>query len=210
MAIQRSAKVVFHKSPVRFTVNRVDAFTVSEAERIAQDRATPEQILEVRNLFGEIHQVVGEFEQRRQQMIGELQSVAVEIGVAVAAKLTFQEVASNKEFIVPMVRQLIGNLDQQLNYVVWVNPADYAVIQKAILAEEEPPTHFRFQIDNGLAKGDCRVDDGNQSFVSSLQTKIAEIRQKLIESLHDAEIERRNPDNDNRGIRRFPDRRATG
>lgn len=220
MVLQKSNRVQFSSQPARFHLESVSQFTVTETEIREQNQATKAELLGVQNVLEHLGESVEEFESRRQSMIGELQTVAVEIAVAVASKLVFRELENAESVALPLVQQLVENLDQRFQCKVWLNPDDLTIVEdskridceqdssNASTAQNEQP--IVFIADPKLARGDCRIDNGSETLISSIQSKLSEIRHHLIESLQDAEIERRRSENANRGIRRFPNRRAVG
>lgn len=219
MVLQNSNRVQFSSPPTRFRLEPVSQFTVTETEIREQNQATKAELLGVQNVLEHLGESVEEFESRRQSMIGELQTVAVEIAVAVASKLVFHELENAESVALPLVQQLVENLDQRFQCKVWLNPDDLTVVEDSQRIDRDQDTDANdsqnekpivFIADPKLARGDCRIDNGSETLISSIQSKLSEIRHHLIESLQDAEIERRRSENANRGIRRFPNRRAVG
>lgn len=217
--LQNSNHVHFPTPPTRFHLETVTQFTVTESEIREQNQATKAELLGVQNVLEHLGESVEEFENRRQSMIGELQTVAVEIAVAVASKLVFHELENAESVALPLVQQLVENLDQRFQCKVWLNPDDLTVVEDSQRIDREQDVNGNesqdvkpivFIADPKLARGDCRIDNGSETLISSIQSKLSEIRHHLIESLQDAEIERRRSENANRGIRRFPNRRAVG
>ncbi len=228
MVLQNSNHVRFNSQPTRFHLEAVSQFTVTETELKEQDLATKLDFQSVQHVLDHLGESVEEFEQRRQSMIGELQTVAVEIAVAVASKLVFHELKDAESIALPLVKQLVENLDQRFQCKVWLNPDDLTIIEDSQQIDRESGAasidgstdsvgnghsktdNIIFIGDPKLARGDCKIDNGSDSLISSIQSKLSEIRHQLIESLQDAEVERRRSENANRGIRRFPNRRAVG
>ena len=210
MAIQNRPVIRFARSPSRVGYELVNAFIPPEQEPNAQ-QVTRQQVEGLQEIFEQVHDQIEEFEQRRQQMIQELQMVAVELAVSVAAKLTHRDEESSRESAQAMTRQLVENLDQPVECEVWFHPDDLAAVQE--LVQEDPKFNtgsLRLQADPSLQIGDCRIRTGANEFVSSVQTKLIELRQNLLENLQHAEDERRQNESLHQGIKRFPDRRATG
>lgn len=228
MTFQDSNHIRFDSQPTRFQLETVNEFTITESEKSGQILATKVDFQAVQHILDHLGESVEEFEQRRQSMIGELQTVAVEIAVAVASKLVFQELKDAESIALPLVKQLVENLDQRFQCKVWLNPDDLVIIENSqqmdldssnaatdgstdsIGKTQWKTDNIQFLGDPKLARGDCKIDNGSESLISSIQSKLSEIRHQLIESLQDAEIERRRSENANRGIRRFPNRRAVG
>ncbi len=213
MGIASARYVRFARSPRQVSVNSVEKFTPqSEYDATIAGQVTSQHIFEdIQSIVGQINESVQEYEDRRQSMINELQAVSIEMAVAVAAKMVFKEINEGASIAEPMVRQLIESLDNRMECKVWLNPDDMDLIKELILKDAGTEIdHIEFLIDPTLGRGDCRINNGTTEYVSSVHLKLAEIRQHLMESLQDAEAERRRSENSHRGIRRFPDRRATG
>lgn len=210
MTLQNHPFVTFPRSPLRIRFESVAAFTPKESEPNA-NRMTKQQVENLKQIMEQVHFQIEEYESRRQQMLGEIQTVAVELAITVAAKLVFGERETMRDSAEFMTRQLLTNLDQTLQCQVWLHPDDLAAVQELVLSDPQVQTeNVRLNADPRLSPGDCRIQTGEIELVSSMQTKLIELRQHLMESLSDVETERRRNENQHRGVRRFPERRATG
>ena len=131
MAFQDSNHIRFNSQPTRFQLETVSEFTITEAEKRGQNLATKVDFQNVQHILDHLGESVEEFEQRRQSMIGELQTVAVEVAVAVASKLVFHELKDAESIALPLVKPLVENLDQRFQCKVWLNPDDLVIIENS-------------------------------------------------------------------------------
>ena len=184
----------------------------------------PEQLLDnLVECFRSVSEELQESDQRRQQSLAELQQLAVELGIAVAAKLCFDRTTAGpasdgalnamEPAALQLVQQLSQSLDQPVECQVVLCPAEFELLQTALaettheLYEAAVP---QFSVDSQLGPGEYQVKTNNEQWISSLPLKINELRQTLLNSLDDAATERRTTETSNRLLRRFPERRATG
>ena len=169
------------------------------------DPATP-KVLE---LLQEIPALVQELESRRLQMIDEFRQLAVELAVAIASKLTYREIQQDENFIGPILEQVLSGWDQNTHWTLSFNPKDFENLERH--KQKLEPTDgeiLKLQSDPSIPQGDFRLETPSSYFVSSIQTKLTEIRQMIMKDLSHVTVERRSHENLDQRIRRFPDRRS--
>jgi flagellar assembly protein FliH len=136
-----------------------------------------------------------------------MQRAAVELALAVASRLLYTRIETGDYPIEVMVQQVVERLSAREEVTVALHPADLALLEARL--EEEPDLlgedgRIRLVADTTIPRGDCRAEVGDVSVLSQLDQQLEELRHHLLESLPDAEVERRQAD---RRVRRFPDRR---
>jgi len=183
----------------------------------AQNEIPPQPGLDqktLENWASDITQALTEVDQQRQSMLDEMRQMATEIGLTAAAKLTFKSRDELPSDYKPVVEAIVKNLSDSalpaVDCAININDQDYESLMNAQSDPNDAIGKLKITSDSRLQPGDCRIETNSETLVSNLRLKLSEIRQSLLESLHDAEIERRNPQGDYRKLRRFPDRRSTG
>jgi flagellar assembly protein FliH len=186
-------------------VDAAAARRAAEAARQAQEQEAVQKVLE------RLGDVVRQFNEQREQLLREMQQVAIELAVSVASQAIHAKIEANEFPIESLVRAAIGKLDSSGPIVVRLHPDDLALFKRR--ADESgsslSDSGIRFDADASLGRGDCRADAGELGVWCKMQGQIEEMRQRLLETLEDAEIERRKTAAGDSGLRRFPDRRQT-
>ena len=121
----------------------------------------------------------------RRVPLDELARLAIEIGVAAAAKLTHAKIAADEFGIETLVRGAIERLPTRQPVDVTLHPEDLALLQKRLgdLAEIVGNRTVRFVGDAQIARGDVKTAIGDVEVWSELSTQIAELRDLLMEGL---------------------------
>ena len=177
----------------------------------AQSSGSIEKLLT--EMFSDLNHQLDELESRRQQSMSELHQVAVEIALAVAGKLTYSQIQTDQFPIDEMVGQMVSQIQSSEPLIVYLNPQDLELL-KTKLAASQPKWNsddrVQFVAEPGFARGHCEIEAAKYCLFYDTAVQIGEIRQAIRESLHEAEIERRQTGQQNSGLRRFPNRRAVG
>jgi flagellar biosynthesis/type III secretory pathway protein FliH len=126
-----------------------------------------------------------EAEAGRKLPLDELARLAIEIGVAAAAKLTHAKIAADEFGIETLVRGAIERLPTRQPVDVTLHPEDLALLQKRLgdVAELVGNRTVRFAGDGKISRGDCKAAVGDVEVWSELSTQLAELRDRLIEGL---------------------------
>ena len=192
--------------PIR-NVNVVDDISALE---LAIDPATLAPTELVQDIVSSLRDSLSEFERRRRDMNDELKNIATELSVAIASKLVAQQIESDPQMIIPIVERCLSSLDRRLDWVVTLNPEDQAIVADWCEGlSDDTHVGIQFASDPTIPKGDFLLQSPEHQFISSIQIKLSEIRQLLLEELTNASIERRKTNDQNREFKRFPDRRSS-
>jgi hypothetical protein len=167
---------------------------------------------DLRPLLTALSHSIQEVEQRRQQSLGELQHLAVELSVAIASQLVFQAVDRGEFGVEELVRQAIHRFNLSDPITIALHPDDLALLQSRIASLEPrwPDGQVILQGDHAVARGGCRAESADgKMLISDITARLSEIRRHWMEELDDAQIERRRTSGEGPALRRFPDRRET-
>lgn len=194
------------ESSARAATGPVAASFPTESARPAAPAA------DLRPLLESLGAALEEIERRRQQSLGEMQQVALELAVAVTSHLVFEAISRENY----AVEQLVGKALEQVGLdsvpIVALHPADLDLLHKRLAGKPAPWPEgaITLRADPGVARGGCRVEapDGRM-LVSDIASRLSEIRRHWMEELDDAQIERRRSQAEGQSLRRFPDRRET-
>jgi flagellar biosynthesis/type III secretory pathway protein FliH len=155
-------------------------------------------------------EAAGSLTSRQRELLGEMQQAAVELAVAIASRVTYDNLQSDRFAIEDLARSVVGRLQQPGPVEVRLHPDDIALLRRR-LGEGELVTQREIHLiaDESLGRGDCVVAAGDVSVASQLEEQLAGIRQHLLRNLSHAQVERRKPLRADRELRRFPNRRET-
>ena len=173
---------------------------------LERDRAAMEQVLE------SITEAVNELEQRRQLSLAELQQAAVELAMAVASRLLFEKVRSDDFAVEELVGHVVDALKAQTPVTVRLHPDDLARLMRRLEGRPTPwpdPSGLRLVADASVAPGDCWAESDTHGILSRMELQLSEIRRHVMESLDDAQTQRRQALPSDQDLRRFPDRRES-
>lgn len=170
-----------------------------------------EQFMALSESLGAICEAVAEFEQRRQQSLQELQQLAIEIGFAAAERLLRAPVDRSSTEVSSLVDELTQRAAPAGEFTVVLSPSDLKLLEEA--QASQPPAitteAIRFVSDPTLSPGSCQLKSDGVDVVSILEQELEELKLHMLQELEYAQTERRKPEAENRGVRRYPDRRDT-
>ncbi len=167
-------------------------------------------IAHLEELLDDIVEGVRELDLRRSQSLGELQQVAVELSIAVASHLVKEKLDAGELNVKPLVDEAISRLETNQSVVIHVNPADKTALESALEDKLKSAARtFTLTADDRLPPGACRATAGEFGLLSTLEQRLATIRENLLQGIENARSERRTTGASGRGLQRFPDRRQT-
>jgi|GEM_PF-1936850 len=167
---------------------------------------------DLRPLLAALGHSIQEMEQRRQQSLGELQHLAVELSVAIASQLVFQAIDRGEFGVEELVSQALHRFSLSDPVTIAMHPDDLALLQNRMSSPEArwPESQVILQGDHAVARGGCRAESADgKMLISDITARLSEIRRHWMEELDDAQIERRRTSGESPALRRFPDRRET-
>lgn len=182
-----------------------DVTSSRAAEQSAQEREAVHRVIEG------LVEAVRALEDRKQQLLGEMQEVAVELAIAVASRLIHEKIEKGQFPVEKLVSSAVEYVGTKRPVKIRLNPQDIELLTarlgQASLGSERDPLELTG--DAALPRGSCLVETDELSIVSQIEPQLIELRRHLLGNLENAEIERRKPQPGDRNLRRFPDRRQT-
>jgi flagellar biosynthesis/type III secretory pathway protein FliH len=190
---------------------RQTASVADETARVAQAQAQAQEAEVIAKVLDRLNEVATQVAEQRQQLLLETQQLSVELAIAVATQAIGAAIQSGDFPIESLVKRAIERLGPAGSIVVRLHPDDLNLLQRRLgdSRDQYCSREVRFEADASLERGDCRADTRETGIWCKMQAQLDEMRQRLVESLGDAETERRKNATDNSGLRRFPDRRQT-
>ena len=166
----------------------------------------------LRQMMSGIGEAIQELELRRQNSLQELQQVAIELAIEIAAALVHDKVQRDEFPVEKQVEAIVNELGSQAAVTLKMHPDDLSLLNRRLDGREAPwndKTDLTLVADASLARGECRAEAGDFGMMANLEQQLTEIRKQLLENMNDAQDERRQSQANDRGMRRFPDRRET-
>ncbi len=161
-------------------------------------------------LLEEILEGVQQLDEKHHRSLGELQRIAVELSVAIASHLVKEKLDVGESGVESLVEEAISRLAPWEPIVIHINPLDEAAL-KATWKDQLTAglSTLTFTVDEQLPRGACRATAGDFGLLSTMEQRLATIRDNLLQGIAYAQIERRKDGTDGGSLRRFPDRRQT-
>ena len=132
-----------------------------------------------------LHQVTKQTERQIDLMVREMQEATVELACAIASKLIFEEVDSDRFPIANLVHEVISRLDTTAAAVVRLHPDDLALIQQQpMISGTGEDRSLEFVADPTLNRGDCKAKSGEISVVYQLRRQIDDLRRQLLSTVN--------------------------
>lgn len=120
-----------------------------------------------------------QFPERQAKELDDWRHAAVELALAVAARVLRRAIDAGEFPIEQMVQEMIAPLAASGEVCVYLNPQD-------LRAFGDCPAGLRLAADPALGRGDCRVEDGNRLLIARLPEYLREVREAMIRSLNAA------------------------
>ncbi len=164
----------------------------------------------IAELLQEIVDQCQTLEQRRQQSLGELRQLAIELAMAATAKVLHEEINADRYPFQQIVSSMLESYDRNEPVLVLMNPADIPQLQSAMNDPASVLTGNQIALrpDPQIQRGGCRLESSRFDLFLNVSLLINEIRHSLLESLQDVAVERRRPEATNSRLQRFPNRRS--
>ncbi len=161
-------------------------------------------------LLLEVAERVTESLDRNRHSLQEVQELAIKLAVAIAGRVLREKFSTSDFPIENMIQDVLARLAPEGPVTVRLNPKDDVMLKERLDAKQAPwRRDVDFVADPSLERGSCRADSDQFGIIAKLEWQISEIQQTLLQSLEDAQIERRTTQPNDRGLRRHPDRRET-
>jgi flagellar biosynthesis/type III secretory pathway protein FliH len=133
-------------------------------------------------------EVLRSLEEQQQRRLLEWQQAAVELGVALAARLLHQRIEVGEMALETVVREAVGRLAPDEPLRVRLHPQDLALLRKRLDGEPLLPEGLSVQVigDPTLGRGDCHVEGREGAVISEVRTQLADLRSDLLGKLSHA------------------------
>ncbi len=202
------------------TISDLQAATAGTGQRILtapeQDEIRRNQLLErsgqtLQAIQG-IQEALNEMEARRAQSLEELQQIAIELAVMAAEHMTHRKIQAGDFGLDALVQTAVQQLGMNEAASLQLHPDDLDLLkqQMADLDTTFQPRQIQTAANAGLDRGTVRlVGESGRIVMSTVTSRLSEIKHVWMENLDDAQTERRDIPTDAQQVRRYPNRRET-
>lgn len=162
--------------PAADTTSAVEA---EVAAQLAADRDAIEAVLTA------VRGAAADLQKQHADRLQEWQRAAVELGLAVAAKLLHERVTQGDYPMEEIIRQMAGGMVDDEVVTIRMNPADLALLERRLDGRPLFPDHDdpTLLADPTLGRAECRIEGRALVLLSDLPRQLAQIRDDLIGSL---------------------------
>jgi flagellar biosynthesis/type III secretory pathway protein FliH len=122
----------------------------------------------------------------RRRQLDEWRRAALDLAMAAMGMVLHRQLEAGQFPIDELIREMIASCSKGAEIHVHLNPIDARLMRDKLFGRPllpERPGEVQITEDESLARGDCRVDDGHQVFLSQLSLRLREIREELNRSL---------------------------
>jgi flagellar biosynthesis/type III secretory pathway protein FliH len=122
----------------------------------------------------------------RQQQLDEWRRAAIELAMAATGMVLHRQLEAGQFPLDEIIREMIASCSSGAEIHIYLNPKDARLMREKLFGRPllpDRPGAIQLTEDASLARGDCRVDDGHQVFLSQLGERLREIREELNRSL---------------------------
>jgi flagellar biosynthesis/type III secretory pathway protein FliH len=122
----------------------------------------------------------------RQQKLDEWRRAALDLAMAAMGMVVHRQLEAGQFHLDEIIRDMIASCSSGAEIHVHLNPTDARLMRDKLFGRPllpDRPGEVQITEDASLARGDCRVDDGHQVFLSQLGERLREIREELHRSL---------------------------
>lgn len=162
----------------------------------------------LQTVLQEIGERIAVWDAARTQNVHELQEVAVELGVAIASHVLKEKLDADELQLGKLVMSAVERLLPCDRISVKLHPADVASLQTVLDSELKSVSDLLELVEDAdLPRGSCLVSGDGHGLMSTLDGKLENIRETLLQGIEHARIERRKAVGIGGSLQRFPDRR---
>jgi flagellar biosynthesis/type III secretory pathway protein FliH len=181
------------------------------ASQADANAALAAQLLEHNStMLDTILETLQDLDESRRNSLREMQDVACELAILVATYVIQKQIEKEDFPIEKLVAQAIDRLESDDPLTMHLHSDDLVSLNHLWESTDQSrPENVRFVADDSLSRGSCFAESKDYGLLSTLDARLAEIRQALLEGIDDAQTERRRTDEKSEKVRRFPDRRET-
>jgi hypothetical protein len=170
--------------------------------------AAPVKEPDLTPLIEQVQYQVQELENNRRRSLRELQQLAVKLSVAIARQVCLREIAHDDHRVESLIESAVQQLGSAGPLQVHVHPKTHDHLLHGV-ASRWDSNLIQLIANPKMALGDVQVHSPDHLLEARFEDQLQQIEQQLLETIANAEIERRQTGTDGPNLQRFPDRRQS-
>ncbi|GBD94709.1 Yop proteins translocation protein L [bacterium BMS3Abin05] len=132
--------------------------------------------------------ILREWEEKREQLFKENEIVIVQLAFEIAKKVIHQEISSNPDLMLYVVREALKRVSGSRNLIIKLNPEDVAVLErgkKSDLPELEQFEKIQLVPEKNVERGGCILESDSGIVDAQLDVQLKKIEESLLEESHE-------------------------
>ncbi len=135
-----------------------------------------------KELIETIKNIVENAKQEKQKIISGAEDDIVNLSTGIARKIIYQEISTNKEKVVEIVKEAIKKIEDKEKIIIYANPEDLELIKshredfKQIIDTDE----LHIMPDELLKSGECKIESKSEIIDTDIEYQLGEVKKKLL------------------------------
>lgn len=135
-----------------------------------------------RELIETLKNIIESAKQEKQKLISGAEDDIVNLSTGIARKIIHQEISTQKEKIIEIVKEAIKKIEDKEKIIIYTNPEDLELIKahredfKQIIDTDE----LHIMPDELLKSGECKVESKSEIIDTDIDYQLGEVKKKLL------------------------------
>jgi flagellar assembly protein FliH len=155
-----------------------------------KEEGMEEMRLQYQDILEEAKQVLEQAYEEKQAIIQEAEPYIVELCTEIAKKVIKQELQSNPDAILSIIKQSLALSNERESIAISVSPADFSFVQnkrQQLLEMVEGQTEIKILPDHSVSEGGCIIRTSYGSIDARINVQLNEIQQALLQVVNQDE-----------------------
>lgn len=143
---------------------------------------------EIRPYIQVFQTIVKEWEERKETLFKENEVVIVQLAFEIAKKVVHQEISTNPDLILYVVREALKKVDKEGHLIIKLNTEDVAVLERGMkthLPELKQFTDIQLVPEKSIERGGCILESESGIINAELNVQLQKIEDSLLEEKRD-------------------------
>lgn len=161
--------------------------TKHDAEKLGYDEGKVEGLKVAQEKVILADQIIEKAKDERLKVIGQSESVILELATKIATKIITYEIEENKAFLA-IVSQAIEEVEQKGQVQIYTSEDDYAFIQEQrdqLLTLIPPDVILSIHPKRSMSSGDCIIQTPDAKIDASVDRQLQKVKKRLVEVMEE-------------------------
>lgn len=154
-----------------------------EGYQIGMEEGRSHGLGQYRELLHKANMVLEQAYQEKMAVIQEAEPFVIDLSIEIASKILKQELTSNKEALMPMIKESLSSVYETASLTINVSPEDYPFVQKQrehLLAVVNGKVEVKIVPDYSIGHGGCIIHTSSGSVDARVDVQLSEIKKILL------------------------------